>query len=179
MSERLRRCIPVAVSFLGHLALAALVAGVGLLAGPAPGSGPSAIPVRRAPDVAATPGPRLLLEAPEEAAATPAAPEDAAVALETADPRYRPYLAGVKRRIWERWETPALPDDRLARGILVVEFTLTRSGRVATAGVSEASGVPALDRAALSAVASAGPFPPLPATIAGNSLRVRARFIYD
>jgi outer membrane biosynthesis protein TonB len=45
--------------------------------------------------------------------------------------------------------------------------------------VLETSGVPALDRAALDAVARAVPFTPLPASIAGVSMRVRARFVYD
>jgi protein TonB len=103
----------------------------------------------------------------------------AAVALDTADPRYRPYLAGVKRRIWECWDVPAPPRGGSVRGTLVVEFTLTRSGRVDAAAVSDPSGVPAFDRAALEAVARAGPYPPLPASIAGSALRVRARFVYD
>jgi TonB family protein len=96
-----------------------------------------------------------------------------------ADPRTTAYLSGVKRRIWERWHAPHLPDGPEARGALVVEFTLTRSGRLAAAGVSESSGVPALDRAALDAVAAAVPFTPLPASILGESMRVRARFVYD
>ena len=60
-----------------------------------------------------------------------------------------------------------------------MEFTLTRSGRLAASEVRETSGTPALDRAALEAVARAVPFRPLPDSIAGASMRVRARFVYD
>ena len=103
----------------------------------------------------------------------------AAVALDTADPRYRPYLSRVKQRIWDRWSAPGLPAGAAAQGVLVVEFTLTRSGRLGASEVRESSGNPALDRAALDAVARAVPFTPLPASIVGASMRVRARFVYD
>jgi protein TonB len=101
------------------------------------------------------------------------------VQLDSADPRYRPYLAAVKRRIWERWTRPEPAAELPERGTLVVEFTLTRSGALARSGVLEPSGTPALDRAALEAVARAVPFTPLPTSIAGDALRVRARFTYD
>jgi len=125
-------------------------------------------------------GRRLRVEVGEPAHELPP-PEsgEATVALDTADPRYRPYLSGVKQRIWDRWDAPALPEGQEARGALVVEFTLTRSGRLAASGVYETSGVPALDRAALDAVARAVPFTPLPDSIAGTAMRVRARFVYD
>jgi TonB family protein len=134
----------------------------------------------RAVDLARPAGRRLRVDIGEPAPGPPQVGSDEdIVSLDTADPRYRPYLVGVKRRIWERWNAPELPQGATARGALVVEFTLTRSGRLATSGVSETSGVPALDRAALAAVARAVPFTPLPASIAGESMRVRARFVYD
>jgi TonB family protein len=88
-------------------------------------------------------------------------------------------LQAVRRRIWERWGAPALPAGRAALGTLVVEFTLTRSGGLAAVSVREPSGSAALDRAAVAAVAAAVPFAPLPASIGGEQLRVRARFTYD
>jgi TonB family protein len=136
--------------------------------------------VNRAVDLPAPVGRRLRVEVGEPAPGlSPTEPDAATVALDTADPRYRPYLSGVKRRIWERWSAPGLPEGAVALGALVVEFTLTRSGRLAASGVYETSGVPALDQAALDAVARAVPFTPLPDSIAGDSMRVRARFVYD
>ena len=138
------------------------------------------VPVKRAVDLPVPAGRRPRVEIDEPAPELPPVGADVAtVALDTADPRYRPYLSGVKQRIWERWNAPVLPEGLAARGALVVEFTLTRSGRLASSGVYETSGVPALDRAALDAVARAVPFTPLPASIAGESMRVRARFVYD
>jgi TonB family protein len=136
--------------------------------------------VQRSPDPPAPAGRRLRVEVGEPAHEVPASGSgEATVALDTADPRYRPYLSGVKQRIWDRWNAPVLPEGLAARGALIVEFTLTRSGRLAASGVYQTSGVPALDQAALDAVASAVPFTPLPAAIAAESMRVRARFVYD
>lgn len=177
MGGRLTRGAPLAASLLGHVALLAAFAATGLFTPPAARPPPAPVSVSRAPDAAAPPGFRLVLRAP--ATEEPAAPEDTVVSLDSADPRYRPYLAVVRRRIWERWHTPLVPAGRPIRGTLVVEFTLTRSGRLAAADVSEPSGVAALDRAALEAVARSVPFAPLPDTIAGAELRVRARFTYD
>ena len=181
MSARTALGAPLALSLLGHAALLGVLAGAGSVAGPA--AQPDAervVAVRRAPDLSVPAARRLSVAVGEPAPDAPtAAADDAAVPLDSADPRYRPYLSGVKRRIWERWNAPVLPSGATARGVLVVEFTLTRSGLLAASGVRETSGSPALDRAALEAVARAVPFTPLPASIGGASMRVRARFVYD
>jgi TonB family protein len=171
---------PLALSLAGHAGLLGVLALLWHLAGPAAVPVQDrVIPVARVDEGPGAGGPRLQLRTAAAEAPAAAAPEEAVVALDTADPRYRPYLTGVKERIWQRWSAPALPASDAARGVLVVEFTLTRGGRLAGAGVRESSGVPALDRAALEAVGRAVPFTPLPASIAGDSLRIRARFVYD
>jgi len=181
LSARTALGAPLALSLVGHAALLAVLAGAGFSAGRA--AHPDAervVPVKRAADLPGSAGRRLHIEVGESAHEIPQAGSDeAVVALDTADPRYRPYLVGVKQRIWERWNAPVPAAGLAARGALVVEFTLTRSGRLAASTVRETSGVPALDRAALDAVARAVPFTPLPASIAGESMRVRARFVYD
>lgn len=163
-------------SVLGHAVLIAAAAGVGFLVHRDAPPAQVPRPVSRAADAPATSGQTLQLF---EANGGTAAAVGEAIPLETADPRYRPYLIGVQRRIWERWHAPAPTGAGPALGTLVVEFTLTRSGRLAATGVSEPSGNPALDRAALAAVERADPFSPLPESIAGDALRVRARFRYD
>jgi protein TonB len=178
VGERLARWAPLAGSALGHAALLAALA-AGSAVAPAPRPVPAVIPVGRAPETAPAPRLRLAAADPADVAAGDGAADAPAVALDSADPRYRPYLLGVKQRIWERWGDPDPDAGTAARGTLVVEFTLTRRGAVAAAAVREPSGVPALDRAALAAVARAAPFLPLPDSIAGETLRVRARFVYD
>jgi TonB family protein len=172
------RWAPLAASFLGHVALLSALAGAGSIDAP-PAADPAVVAVRRVSNLPAPAGPRLLLEGLGAEAAARAHDEGVAVSLDSADPRFRPYLLGVKRRIGERWGEPDPGRAEAARGSLLVEFTLTRSGRLATTAVREPSGYPDLDRAALEALARAAPFEPLPAQIAGASLRIRARFIYD
>jgi protein TonB len=172
MGGRLTRLAPLAASLLGHAAVIAAVAAAGLLGGAAP---VPVVAVRRAPDPA--PPPRLQLTSADGDAGGLSG--DAAVPLDTPDPRYRDYLSAVKRRIWERWDGAGIPPETRARGTLVVEFTLTRGGRLAGSGLLEPSGTPALDREALAAVARATPFAPLPSSIGGDTLRIRARFTYD
>ena len=181
MSARTALGAPLALSLVGHAALLAVLAGAGfIVGGRARPDVERVVPVKRAVDLPVPAGRRLRVEVGEPASGLPPIESDeATVTLDTADPRYRPYLSGVKQRIWDCWNAPALAEGLAAQGSLVVEFTLTRSGRLATSGVYESSGVPALDRSALEAVARAGPFTPLPASIAGASMRVRARFVYD
>ena len=181
MSARTALGAPLVLSLVGHAALLAVLAGTGLIVGsPVRPVAERVVPVKRAADLRVPAGRRLRIEVGEPAPGLPPTESDeATVALDTADPRYRPYLSGVKERIWERWNAPVLPEGAVAQGALVVEFTLTRSGRLAASEVRETSGNPALDRAALDAVARAVPFTPLPASIAGESMRVRARFVYD
>lgn len=181
MSARTALGAPLVLSLVGHAVLIGALAGAG--AGPGQSGRPATervVPVKRAVDLQKPALPHLRVEVGVPAPEAPHGWSDAAlVPLDTADPRYRPYLSGVKRRIWERWNSPNLAEGAAAQGALVVEFTLTRSGRLVASGVRESSGTPALDRAALDAVARAVPFGPLPATIAGSAMRVRARFIYD
>ena len=181
MSARTALGAPLAISLVGHAALLGFLAGAGLLAGPA--AYPDAervVAVKRAVDPSESVARRLRVEVGEpRPEPSQSGFDESVVSLDTADPRYRPYLTGVKQRIWERWDSPVLPKGTTAQGALVVEFTLTRSGRLAASGVRETSGNPALDQAALEAVARAVPFAPLPASIAGVSMRVRARFVYD
>jgi len=181
LSARTALGAPLTLSLVCHAALLVFLAGAGFIArGPVHEDAERVVPVKRAVDPPRAVGPRLRVEPGEPASEMPQAfPGEAVVALDTADPRYRPYLIGVKERIWKRWRAPVLPEGAAAQGALVVEFTLTRSGRLVASSVRETSGVPALDRAALEAVARAIPFTPLPASIAGDSMRVRARFVYD
>lgn len=172
MDGRLARWAPLGASLLGHVALLAALAAAALTAA---GPDPRPIPVQRAPEQAAA-GPALRLLDAGGGESPPG--EGDVIPLDSADPRYRPYLLGVRRRIWERWAAPAAGAGA-ARGSLVVEFTLTRRGALSASAVHVPSGVPALDRAALDAVARAEPFPPLPEAIAGDTLRIRARFVYD
>jgi len=161
---------PLAASLFAHGAL--LAAGLGLLASaPAPAPRPASL----AREATAA---RLVLLPAAEGEGGASGP-GTVVSLDDPDPARRPYLQELKARIWERWEAPRLARGESGRGALALEFTLSPGGALTAAGVTEGSGSTALDRAALEAVRSAAPFPPVPERLAAGPLRVRARFVYE
>jgi TonB family protein len=174
MGNRIVVFVPLVASLAAHAAVIGGIAGASLI-GRAP-SAPDVIAVGRV-EPGTVSAPRLVARG-GEAGLDASAGGGEAIALDTADPRYRPYLLGVRERIWQRWEVPRGHAGG-GGGTLVIDFLLTRAGTLAAAAVSAPSGVGAFDRAALAAVASAAPFAPLPASIAGARLRVRARFVYE
>ncbi|HPC82804.1 MAG TPA: energy transducer TonB [Thermoanaerobaculaceae bacterium] len=82
------------------------------------------------------------------------------------------YLNRVLGTIESNWFKPPVPPDTRSR----VRCRIDRSGRVVEAGIEEASGIPAFDRAALRAVYASAPFPPLPLGFAGASLTLHLEF---
>ena len=138
------------------------------------------VPVRRAPDRRGRAGPRLRLDTAGREEPAPAAPDDAAVTLDTADPRYRPYLSGVKQRIWERWSAPALPAG--ADGPRGARWSSSRS-RAAGGSPRRGSARPPASRRSTGPRSRRSRAPcrsrRCPRRSPATSLRVRARFVYD
>lgn len=84
--------------------------------------------------------------------------------------------AGAEADLRARWgaelrariERARAAADPVGSGRAVVQFVLTREGRLVSAEIASGSGNPALDRAALAAVRRAGPFPAAPSGLAGD-----------
>lgn len=85
---------------------------------------------------------------------------------------YEYYLQRLLSLIESNWFRPPAPEGTRCR----VRARLDRSGRLLEAGLSEESGVPSFDRAALRAVFAAAPFPPLPQGFSGATLTVHLEF---
>jgi periplasmic protein TonB len=58
----------------------------------------------------------------------------------------------------------------------VIHFRIEKDGTISDAAVERSSGLPFVDRAALRAVVSSSPLPPLPAEYGGNQLGVHLKF---
>ena len=89
------------------------------------------------------------------------------------DPNGDWYMAGVQRKIWMIWIR------QLRTGMtqpLTVRFTILSDGSVEDVQVLQSSGVYLIDTAAKSAVATAAPFSPLPATYGTNRVTIQAVF---
>jgi len=93
------------------------------------------------------------------APAAPAAKSEAvAVAAPQQDFKFPPYLAIIREKVEQHWNPP--PGEK---GMKVkVQFRLLRSGRVGDSNLEKSSGNFYFDQAAMRAILSSSPFPPLP-----------------
>ena len=89
------------------------------------------------------------------------------------------YVLRIKDMIGARWEIPARGAYARERRVGVF-FRIGRNGRLQVQPrVDTSSGDTLFDQAALRAVASAAPFPPLPREYQGQSLGVRFAFVQE
>lgn len=79
------------------------------------------------------------------------------------------YQNSVSRALYSTWRRPLLAGLREPLAVLI-SFDIQKNGTVTGLRVTESSGVPALDRSALRAVADASPLPRLPPAWRGSSM---------
>jgi colicin import membrane protein len=82
------------------------------------------------------------------------------VAVSTTSPQFKfpPYLAIIREKIEQNWNPPPSVESMKVK----VLFTILRSGRVGNAKLERSSGNFYFDQAAMRAILSSSPFPPLP-----------------
>ncbi|MGC2694653.1 MAG: TonB family protein [Candidatus Angelobacter sp.] len=92
------------------------------------------------------------------------------------------YMKRLHYTVQNHWD-PLIPESALPpvmkKGVVVVEFSITKDGRVMGMKLISSSGDVALDRAAWGAITDAIPLPNLPTQFAGQYLQIRARFYYN
>jgi TonB family protein len=92
---------------------------------------------------------------------------------------FGPYLQRVLHDVRENWYR-AIPESAWAKhGNLIIEFAITKDGKVAGMKLVAPSGDIPLDRAAWAGIAASDPFPPLPTEFGGQYLALRFRFFYN
>jgi protein TonB len=130
----------------------------------------------KTPALPPTPPPAAPSETPpDESAEVVSDGSGSITALEGLDSRFAWYQASVQAALFGNWRRPAL--DGLVDSIDVrVTFEILRDGSVRDVRVSDSSGIPALDRSALRAVADAAPLPPLPTSWRGSGLSTACVF---
>jgi TonB family protein len=119
---------------------------------------PEAAPKRAMPELSAED--RSKEHVAEDAPARPAGGKPEAVAVSTGSPEFRfpPYVAIVRDKVERNWNPP--PGAKGARAKVL--FKVLRSGRVGGTKLQEPSGNFYFDQAAMRAILSSSPFPPLP-----------------
>jgi TonB family protein len=89
------------------------------------------------------------------------------------------YIDVMKERIYEKWYELIPKSARLRQGSLAIEFSVQRDGSITERKVSASSGDADLDKAALSAIGKAAPFPPLPDSAKQDHVNLRLSFQYN
>jgi TonB family protein len=82
------------------------------------------------------------------------------------------YVSQMLNRLSANWYRPPAPPGTAC----AVRFTVAKSGRILQAEVERPSGVAAFDRAALRAVLSSNPLPPLPFEYNEDKLGIHLKF---
>ncbi|UZE94565.1 energy transducer TonB [Alkalimarinus alittae] len=83
----------------------------------------------------------------------------------------RSYLAKLLAQLAQHKRYPLSSRRKAEEGIAILDFKISRTGRVLDFDIQKSSGFDALDKAVLVMLKRAEPFPPVPADIKGNNIR--------
>ncbi|MGH7356072.1 MAG: TonB C-terminal domain-containing protein, partial [Candidatus Rokuibacteriota bacterium] len=104
------------------------------------------------------------------------------IPLESKDPRFNDYFEKIRQAIKSKWGYPCVKqgvecDYKTTE--LIVEFGISKDGRLMFVNLMSASRWQVYDDYALNAIRLAAPFPPVPPPLLqGNGLPIAARFSY-
>jgi TonB family protein len=102
-------------------------------------------------------------------------PQGGLLSFDTEADALGPYGRILYDRIKAAWVLPNIAKS-FAKGMTEVKFTISRNGTIGNIHVSQSSGWPPLDNAAVNAVRGAAPMPPLPDSFPGEQVGVTFRF---
>jgi len=93
---------------------------------------------------------------------------------------FRPYLIKILAIVKRNWFAVTPESARYGRrGKTMIQFSISKDGRVPKLIISGPSGTEALDRAAVAGISASNPFPPLPAEFKGDIIRLQFGFSYN
>jgi TonB family protein len=91
-----------------------------------------------------------------------------------------PYMLRVLSAVRRNWYAVIPESARLGRrGLVTVQFAISKDGSVRKVVFGQTSGAEALDRAAVAAISASNPFPPLPTEYRGGEIRLQFAFRYN
>jgi len=92
---------------------------------------------------------------------------------------FGPYLQRILHDVKQNWYDAIPESAQFKHGNLIIEFAITKDGKVAGMKLVATSGDVPLDRAAWAGITASDPFPPLPSEFGGQYLALRFRFYYN
>lgn len=93
---------------------------------------------------------------------------------------FRPYMIRVLAIVKRNWFAVIPESARFGRrGKTMIQFAISKDGKVPKLVISGPSGTEALDRAAVAGISASNPFPPLPSEFKGDVIRLQFGFSYN
>ncbi|MBZ2185891.1 MAG: TonB C-terminal domain-containing protein [Bryobacter sp.] len=93
---------------------------------------------------------------------------------------FRPYMKRILAIVRRNWFAVIPESARFGRrGRTLIQFSISKDGRVPKLVISGPSGAEALDRAAVAGISASNPFPPLPVEFKGEVIRLQFAFSYN
>ncbi len=93
---------------------------------------------------------------------------------------FKPYLTRILALVRRNWFAVIPESARLGnRGVVLLQFSIDRSGQVPKLVIATPSGSESLDRAAVAGISASVPFPPLPSEYKGQQIRLQFAFKYN
>jgi TonB family protein len=93
---------------------------------------------------------------------------------------FKPYLLQVLTKVRRNWMAIVPDSARMGRrGLVLIQFSIDRSGGVPKLVIASTSGITSFDRAAVAGISASNPFPPLPAGYKGDQIRLQMAFSYN
>jgi len=93
---------------------------------------------------------------------------------------FKPYLLQVLAKVRRNWMAIVPDSARMGRrGLVLIQFSIDRSGGVPKLVIASTSGITAFDRAAVAGISASNPFPPLPGNYKGDQIRLQMAFSYN
>lgn len=115
---------------------------------------------------------------PSPAVTSPAATVPGRIAFEQPSHDH-PYFIRVREQIATKWGYPVVAANRGLEGDLLIELRIAGDGSLERVWLLRSSGLSAFDKAALTAVQDAQPFPPVPEEVAKGPVTINATFRYQ
>ena len=93
---------------------------------------------------------------------------------------FKPYLLQVLTKVRRNWMAIVPDSARMGRrGLVLIQFSIDRSGGIPKLVIASTSGITSFDRAAVAGISASNPFPPLPAAYKGDQIRLQMSFSYN
>lgn len=103
---------------------------------------------------------------------------EGAVSFETSGWDLGPYARVVQEKVQSNWRIPGVQEVLRQKGWVAIQFDILKDGNIANVEIIKSSRIPSYDQAAVNALKSSSPLPPLPSFVDKDKITGVFRFFY-